>query len=69
MVSWDAVVAICLLLLIPGSSLYYTVYGVVTRNTALSSSKGIDLGMICFGIVLGFLVVEVANRFLWRHPR
>lgn len=60
---------ICLLLLIPGSSLYYTVYGVVTRNTALSSSKGIDLGMICFGIVLGFLVVEVANRFLWRRPR
>ena len=60
---------ICLLPLIPGSSLYYTVYGVVTRNTALSYAKGVDFGMTCFGIVLGFMVVEVANRFLWRRPR
>lgn len=59
---------ISLLPLIPGSSLYYAMYGVVTRNTALSYSKGVELGMICFGIVLGFLIVEVANRFLWRHP-
>jgi hypothetical protein len=43
-------------------------YGVVTRNAELSYTKGIALGMTCFGIVLGFMVVEVANRFLWRHP-
>lgn len=59
---------ICILTLIPGSSLYYAMYGVVTRNAELSYTKGIALGMTCFGIVLGFMVVEVANRFLWRHP-
>ncbi len=59
---------ICLLPLIPGSSLYYAVYGVVTRNSELSYGKGIELGMVCFGIVLGFMIVEVANRFLWRQP-
>ena len=59
---------ICILTLIPGSSLYYAMYGIVTRNAELSYTKGIALGMTCFGIVLGFMVVEVANRFLWRHP-
>ncbi len=59
---------ICILPLIPGSSLYYTMYGLVTRNSALSYEKGVELGMTCFGIVLGFMVVEVANRFLWRRP-
>ena len=58
---------ICLLPLIPGSSLYYAVYGVVTRNSALASSKAADLGLTCFAIVLGFMVVEVVNRFLWRR--
>ena len=59
---------ICILPLVPGSSLYYTMYGLVTRNSALSYEKGVELGMTCFGIVLGFMVVEVANRFLWRRP-
>ena len=59
---------ICILPLIPGASLYYTVFGIVTRNVELSTTRGITLGMTCFGIVLGFMVVEVANRFLWRRP-
>ena len=59
---------ICILPLIPGASLYYTVFGIVTRDTALSSARGVALGMACFGIVLGFMVVEVANRFIWRRP-
>ena len=58
---------VCMLPLIPGSSLYYTVYGLVTRNPELASAKGLDLGLTCFGIVLGFMVVEVLNRFLWRQ--
>ena len=59
---------ICLFPLIPGSSLYYAMYGLFTRNPELSYTKGIELGMVCFGIVLGFLIVEVANRFIWRRP-
>lgn len=60
---------ICMLPLIPGSSLYYSIHGVVTRNAELASSKAADLGLTCFGIVLGFMVVEVVNRFIWRRPR
>ena len=60
---------ICLLPLIPGSSLYYSLYGIVTKNAELASSKAADLGLTCFGIVLGFMAVEVVNRFLWRRPR
>lgn len=60
---------ICILPLVPGSSLYYAMYGVVTRNPELAYSKGMSLVLICFGIVLGFMVVEVVNRFLWRRPR
>lgn len=60
---------ICILPLLPGSALYYTMYGLVTRNLELSYTKGVELGLICFGIVLGFMIVEVINRFLWRKPR
>ena len=60
---------ICLLPLIPGSSLYYAIYGVVTRDFELASAKANDFGLTCFGIVLGFMVVEVAIRFIWRRPR
>ena len=60
---------ICILPLLPGSALYYTMYGLVTRNPDLSYTKGVELGLVCFGIVLGFMFVEVVNRFLWRRPR
>ena len=60
---------ICILPLLPGSALYYTMYGLITRNADLSYTKGVELGLICFGIVLGFMCVEVVNRFLWRRPR
>ena len=60
---------ICILPLLPGSSLYYAMYGLVTRDADLSYTKGVALGMVCFGIVLGFMCVEVVNRFLWRRPR
>ncbi len=60
---------ICLLPLIPGSSLYYSIYGVVTKNSELASSKALDFGLTCFAIVLGCMVVEVAVRFIWRKAR
>lgn len=59
---------VCLLPLIPGSSLYYSIYGIVTKNHDMASAKAADLGLTCFGIVLGFMIVEVVNRFLWRKP-
>lgn len=58
---------ICILTLIPGSSLYYAMNGYVIRDSALGGAKAIDLILTCFGIVLGYMVVEVVNRYLWRH--
>ena len=60
---------ICILTLIPGSSLYYSMRGFVTRDSALASARTTELVLVCFGIVLGYMVVEVVNRFLWKHHR
>lgn len=60
---------ICILPLLPGSALYYAMYGLVTGNGTLSYEKGVALGLICFGMVLGFMIVEVVNRFFWRRQR
>ena len=59
----------CLLPLIPGGSLYYMMYGIVTKDAALARGKGIELFLTCFGIVLGYMVVEVVNRYLWKQKR
>ena len=59
----------CLLPLIPGGALYYMMYGIVTKDAALSRGKGVELFLTCFGIVLGYMVVEVVNRYLWKPKR
>lgn len=60
---------VCILTLIPGSSLYYAMNGFVLRDTALASSKAFDLIFTCFGIVLGYMLVEVINRYIWKTRR
>ena len=52
--------------LIPGASLYYMMYGFVTNDLGFALQKGIDLLLVCFGIVLGFMVIEVLNKYIWR---
>ena len=59
----------CILTLIPGGSLYYMMYGLVTKNPVLSRAKGKELALVCFGIVFGYLVVEVLNRALLRQKK
>ncbi len=54
--------------LIPGSSLYYMMYGFITNDFSLALSKGFDLILICFGIVIGFMIIEVLSKYIWRHP-
>lgn len=58
---------ICILTLIPGSSLYYTMNGFVMRDPALSHAKGMELLLTCFAIVLGYMIVEVINRYIWKR--
>lgn len=60
---------VCLLPLIPGGSLYYMMYGIVIKNTELAKTKGLELVLTCFGIVLGYMVVEVVNRYIWKPKR
>ena len=54
--------------LIPGATLYYMMYGFVTNDRSLALQKGSDLLLICFGIVIGFMVVEVLGKYIWRKP-
>ena len=58
---------VCILTLIPGSSLYYTMHGIVTKDVNFAADKAVELGLTCFGIVLGYMIVEVVNRFI-RKP-
>ena len=50
--------------LIPGSSLYYMMYGLLVRNSELAVSKGRELIVTCLGIVLGMMIVEVIVRHI-----
>ena len=60
---------VCILTLIPGSSLYYAMHGIVTSNPEFALKKAVELGLVCFGIVLGYMIVEVVNRFIWKPHR
>lgn len=60
---------VCILTLIPGSSLYYAMHGIVTKDLTYTAQKAGELFLICFGIVLGYMIVEVVSRFLWKKRR
>ena len=55
--------------MIPGAALYYTMYGIVMADLRFAWDRGLDLVLSCFGIVLGFMLVEVLTRIIWRQPR
>ncbi len=48
--------------IIPGAALYYTMYGIVVADYRFALDRGLTLALSCFGIVLGFLLVEVISR-------
>ena len=50
---------------IPGAALYYCMYGFVIGDFQFAYDKGFSLLLSCFGIVLGFLLVQVISRFIW----
>ena len=58
---------VCILTLLPGSSLYYLMHGIVTKDVLFAKNNASDLFLVCFGIVLGYMIVEVVNRFV-RKP-
>ncbi len=50
--------------LVPGPNLYYMMYGAVMEDYAMMKSEGVTLLLTCLGIVFGFLIVEIFNKYL-----
>ncbi len=54
---------------VPGATLYYTMYGIVTANTELALSKALSLVLTCTAIVLGFMTVEVIYKHFLKQVK
>lgn len=50
--------------LIPGGSLYYTMYGLVVKDGEMFISNGQDAVIIALAIALGFVFVAVVTKYL-----
>lgn len=50
--------------LIPGSNLYYMMTGYVSRNREMAITQTNTLLSTCLAIAIGFLIVDVASRYL-----
>lgn len=53
--------------LIPGAALYYMMSGFVTGNMDFALKQGGNFIMTCVALVLGFMVVEVIGKYIFRH--
>ncbi|MDO4383111.1 MAG: threonine/serine exporter family protein [Eubacteriales bacterium] len=49
---------------VPGKALYNMMYYLVMKDYALSKESGWSLLMSCLGIALGFIAVEIPNKYL-----
>ena len=49
--------------LIPGGKLYYTMYGLVSKDQMLFMESGTDAAVIALAISLGFVIVAVMKRY------
>ena len=52
---------------IPGATLYYMMYGLVTANRDFALAKALELVLTCAAIVLGFMVVEVIYKYILKR--
>lgn len=50
--------------LIPGGKLYYTMYGLVSKDETLFMESGTDAVIIALAISLGFVIVAVLKRYI-----
>lgn len=50
--------------LIPGPNLYYMMYGCVSRNAEMAVSETIVLIATCLAIAFGFIIVDMASRYI-----
>ena len=50
--------------LVPGPNLYYMMYGIVMEDYTMARSEALTLVLTCLGIALGFMVVEIINKYV-----
>jgi uncharacterized membrane protein YjjB (DUF3815 family) len=55
--------SVCAFPLIPGQNLYYTMYWLVMDEHAKASSEAMTLLITCLGIALGFILIEIINKY------
>jgi uncharacterized membrane protein YjjB (DUF3815 family) len=49
--------------LVPGPNLYYMMYAIVMEEPTAAKSEAMTLLITCLGIVFGFLIVEIVNKY------
>ena len=54
----------CVFPLLPGSNLYYTVFGTVSNNDELFRTQGRAMLLIAIGIALGYITMDVVSNIL-----
>ncbi len=50
--------------LVPGPNLYYMMYCIVMNDYKMAVSETVTLLLTCLGIVFGFLIVEILNKYV-----
>lgn len=60
---------VCAFPLVPGPNLYYMMYAIVMEDTTTARSEAMTLVVTCLGIALGFIVVEIVNKYVFKLIR
>lgn len=55
--------SVCAFPLIPGNNLYFMMYAAVMDMPAQARSEGKQLILNCLGLALGFMVIEIVNKY------
>ena len=56
---------VCVFPLVPGPNLYYMMYDIVIVGTDAAKAEAFTLLETCLGIALGFIVVEIINKYIF----
>lgn len=55
---------VCVFPLVPGPNLYYMMYYLVMENYKVAKEEALTLVLTCVGIALGFIVVDIFNKYI-----
>lgn len=55
---------VCVFPLVPGPNLYYMMYYLVLENYKVAKEEAVTLVLTCVGIALGFIVVDIFNKYI-----